>query len=87
MKAWKHHLAENFENAFSPTHNNGAGVGATIFTNYDKMLVYLKKDGRRWYIAELDVKESEIARDMFDDAMATILVNKKSKKGFKEINL
>jgi hypothetical protein len=69
MKAWKLYLSDNFEYV--------VGAGASIFTDYGKMLKYLTSDGRNWLITELDVKESELAHDMFCEGMATLLVNKR----------
>lgn len=85
--AWKHHLAEDFENGTCPTHPNGAGKGSTIFTDYDKMLRYLKRDGRRWYVAELVLDFEVIQYGFGNSYMATILSNKSSKEGFKPLTV
>jgi len=50
------------------------------------MVDYLKRDGRRWYIAELDVDETEI-EILENGYMATIKVIKKPKEEFKYICL
>jgi hypothetical protein len=84
-KAWKHHIASDFQNGM-PT-SGGAGKGGTIFLDYYKMLDYLKKDGRDWYIAELDLKDNLVKYEYGNDYMVTTLVNIISKKGFKPINL
>jgi GH15 family glucan-1,4-alpha-glucosidase len=74
MKAWNHHLTENIEKMIN--------VGSTIFTDYDTMINTLAQDGREWLITEIEVKENELAQDMFCSGMATILVNKKVKSTF-----
>jgi len=81
--AWKHHIAEHFENGTCPIHPNGAGKGATIFTNYQKMIDYLKKDGRRWYVAELKLKNEPLIFEFGNDYMATIQRDCLSERGFK----
>jgi len=70
--AWKHHIAEHFENGVCLTHPNGAGKGATIFTNYQKMIDYLKQDGRRWYTIKLKFKNEPLLFEFGNDYMATI---------------
>lgn len=84
-KAWKHHISSDFENGKIPTHPNGAGKGATIFIEYEKMIEYLKKDGRRWHIAELELKNELLFFQFNNNYMATILVDKISKDGFKPL--
>jgi hypothetical protein len=86
-KAWKHHIAEHFEEGLCPTHPNGAGKGGTIFLDYEKMLEYLIEDGRRWYVAELNLVNCPIRYDFTDKWMVTILKSKDSKEGFKPLNL
>jgi len=81
---WKHHISEHFENGNIPL-SAGAGAGGTVFTNYNKMLEYLKRDGRDWHVTELEVDESEIDFNFKNNYMATILVDKFSKSGFKKI--
>ncbi len=77
MRAWKHHIAEHFENG-SVKWDAGVGAGATIFLDYDFMIEYLKKDGRRWCVAELDVEKNEISHDFKNKEMVTLTVNKKT---------
>lgn len=81
--AWKHHISEHFENGSCPTHPNGAGKGATIFTDYNKMLDYLKQDGRRWHVAELKLENEPLIFEFGNDYMATIQNNCLSEQGFK----
>jgi len=73
MRAWKHHLSEHFEADPSLLKNNGAGVGATIFLNYDVMCSRLNEDGRRFHAAELFVRSEDIV--MIDKFTATCLVS------------
>lgn len=82
---WKHHIAEHFEDGTVLTDASPA-IGSTVFTNYNSMVNYLKRDGRRWYIAELDVDETEI-EPFENEYMATIKVIKKPKKEFKYLCL
>lgn len=82
MKAWKHHISEHFEDGGTPTSPNGAGAGGTIFLDYDKMICYLKEDGREWHVAELEVYEDELLFEFNCNWMATILCNRLSKIGF-----
>lgn len=86
-KAWKHHIASDFIYKLSPTSPNGAGKGGTIFLDFDKMLDYLKCDGREWYIAELSLSETPITFDFGCDYMATIQTDLLSEEGFFHINL
>ena len=81
--AWKHHISEHFENGSCPTHPNGAGKGATIFTDYNKMLDYLKADGRHWHVAELKLKNEPLIFEFGNDYMATIQNDCLSEQGFK----
>ena len=85
MKAWKHHIAEHFEEDPSLCRNNGAGAGATIFTDFAAMKDHLEQTGRRWYVAELEVEEDEISRINAD--MATILVYKDAVSEFKPLEM
>lgn len=81
--AWKHHIAEHFEDGSCPTHPNGAGKGATIFIDYLKMINYLKNDGRCWYVAELKLENEPLIFEFGNNYMATIQRNYHSDKGFK----
>jgi hypothetical protein len=83
---WKHHLSENFKNG-TPTHPNGVGVGGTVFTNYEKMIEYLKHDGRQWHIAEILLENEPLIFEFDNDWMATIPFNKLSNTGFKPLIL
>lgn len=83
MKAWKHHIAEHFEEDHSLCSNNGAGNGATVFTDFTMMKLYLEQTGQRWYIAELDIEEHEMIR--LDHGMATILLDKDAVSDFKPL--
>ncbi len=85
MTVWKHHISSDFKDGIS--RNNGAGNGATVFLDYQKMIEVLKKDGRKWSVAELKVKKSELLFDRQEKYMATILVDRASKEGFKPIEL
>lgn len=84
-KAWKHHISENFSK--NKSLKNGAGKGGTIFLNYEKMIEYLKKDGRDWHIAELELNNDPVKLEFNNDWMATILINKKSITGFMALKL
>jgi|TARA_R110000751_G_scaffold15422_4_gene50027 hypothetical protein len=81
---WKHHISEHFKDGTLTT-DGGAGVGGTVFMDYEKMVEYLKKDGREWYVAELEVDETELEFNFKQNYMATILVNRISKTGYKPI--
>lgn len=85
MTVWKHHIAEHFVSGKLPAHPNGGGVGGTVFLSRDQMLSYLKKDGRDWWVAELEVEANEIKIHPECDYMADLLVNKLSTEGFKPI--
>ena len=80
--AWKHHIAEHFENGSCPTHPNGAGKGGTIFIDYQEMIKYLKEDGRYWYVAELMLENEPLIFEFGNDYMATIQRNCRSEHGF-----
>lgn len=84
-KAWKHHISEHFVGLVD--NRNGAGAGATIFLDYNKMLEFLKRDGRKWHIAELDLQNCPIRFDFNCDYMATILIDWPSVSGFRPIIL
>ena len=79
-RAWKHHIAEHFEEGSLITDAYPA-IGSTVFTDYNLMIDYLKKDGRKWYIAELIVEANEI-KPFKNGYMASILVLKKPLKPF-----
>ena len=85
QSVWKHHIAKDFQDGTLITDAYPA-IGSTVFTDYDLMIDYLKRDGRRWYIAELDVDETEI-EILENGYMATIKVIKKPKEEFKYICL
>lgn len=84
MKVWKVHISEDFEKNPFLLANNGVGIGGTVFLNYYKMLSYFIKDYRRWHVAEIDMEEHELKK-INSDFMATSLVNKISKNGFKPL--
>ena len=46
--AYKHHIAEHFENGSCVTHPNGAGAGATIFLDYKKIKHTTSMTPRYW---------------------------------------
>jgi hypothetical protein len=81
--AWKHHISEHFENGSCSTHPNGAGKGTTIFTDFNKMIDYLKNDGRRWHVAELKLQNEPLIFEFGNDYMATIQNDCFSEQGFK----
>ena len=81
--AWKHHIAKDFENKTCLTYPNSAGSGGTIFLNYEKMIEYLKEDGRRWYVAELILKNEPLIFEFNNNFMATIQRDFPSENGFK----
>lgn len=86
-KAWKHHIAATFLAGTSPTHPNGAGLGGTIFFDYEYMLSYLRKDGRSWFVAELELENTPVIFNFLNTEMATIMQAYPSKEGFKPIKL
>tara|TARA_R110002020_G_scaffold115034_6_gene264583 strand:+ start:209 stop:484 length:276 start_codon:yes stop_codon:yes gene_type:complete len=85
-KVWKHHVAEHFINGSLST-DGGAAAGSTVFTDYDKMIGSLITDPRDWYVAELEVDKSELDYNFKKSYLATILVNRSSKTGFKPLNI
>lgn len=85
MLVFKHHISKDFEENPSLVMNNGAGAGATVFTDYNKMLAYLKTDGRSWHVAPLEVEKGELHFNFGNDYMATILCDKSSKENFKPV--
>ena len=84
-KAWKHHISEHFSGTDSD--GNGARAGGAIFLDYEKMLEYLKRDGRQWHICELNLQECPILFDFENDYVATILIDWVSESGFYPICL
>ena len=84
-KAWKHHISSDFGNT-STSDKNGAGKGGTIFLDYDKMLDYLKADGRKWHVAELYLESHPIRYDFGNNYMATILEDCESDVGFASLD-
>jgi hypothetical protein len=74
MKAWKHQLETDIERMVV--------VGSSIFTDYEKILLRLSNDGRKWVVSEIEVNEGEMVKDMFYEGMATVLVNKRAKTRF-----
>lgn len=83
--AWKHHISEHFENSKCETIPNGAGKGGTIFIDYEKMINYLKEDGRNWHIAELNLFNEPLIFKFKNKWMANITKNIHSEKGFKKL--
>jgi len=81
-QAWKHHISEYFVKDNYKKYPSGAGKGGTIFTDYDKMLDYLNKDGRRWHIAELNLQNEPLLFEFGNSYMATIQRDFLSEKGF-----
>lgn len=84
MKAYKHHISDNFINGNTPI-CSGPAKGSTIFLNYDKMLDYLREDGREWHVCEIEVEKQEYVLNFGNDWMATILVDKPAIKHFKKL--
>ena len=89
MIVYKHHISKHFEEDPSLLKNNGVGIGGTIFLNYDFMVKFLKEHTRRrWHYAKLKMKKSEFVVMDFvteDRYMATSLVKRKSREGFKPL--
>ena len=84
-RVWKHCWAGHFLNGTCKRDATILSRG-TVFTDYDSMLLYLHKTGRDWYIAELDVDETEI--EMYQNGyMATIMVDKKPTVEFRSIKI
>ena len=61
---WKHHISEHFYNGTNPIKGVGAGKGATIFLDYNKMVEYLKKDGREWCVAKIYIDRQRKRRSL-----------------------
>ena len=83
MIVWKNHISEDFKKNPSLLINNGVGIGGTIFLDYNKMVDYLIKNGRRWHVAEIDMEEHEFKN--INNFMAISLVSRYSKSGFKPL--
>lgn len=83
-RIWKHHVAKHFEDGTLTLDNASAIAGSTVFTDYDSMICYLQRTRRRWYIAELEVDETEI-QQYKNGYMATMLVDKPTTTNFKYI--
>lgn len=69
--AWKHHVyngTDDYKNY------SGAGKGATIFTNYMKMINYLQEDGREWVVCLLKLDGQMLDFEYGNNYMATIPV-------------
>jgi hypothetical protein len=73
MKIYKHHLSENIEKRKTPI-NGGIGKSATVFINFDYMVAYLKKDGRRWHYCEAEVDINDLLFNFKNYYMATIKI-------------
>lgn len=80
-KAWKHHVSSDFTDEATNC-DNGAGKGGTIFLDYDKMIEYLNSDGRKWHVAELNLKSCPIRYDFGNKYMATIMQDWLCENGF-----
>lgn len=65
MKVWKHHIAINFETGKTPVDAH-AGTGGTVFLDYGYMISYLRETNERWYVAELEVEDTDL-NFCFDD--------------------
>ena len=64
---------------------NGAGKGGTVFVNYQQLKRYLKKDGRRFYVAKILITKNKLDFNFDNKFIATIKISKQSKDGFKRI--
>ena len=84
MKAYKHHISENFTNGKTEIFS-GPAKGSTIFLDYDKMVEYLREDGREWHVCEIVVEKQEYILNFGNDYMATILVDKHATKPFEKL--
>ena len=80
--AWKHHLSADFENHPELLKNNGAGEGATVFINYQFMLNYLKRTGKKWHIARLELNNCPVDVGHESPDMITILKPVKAIENF-----
>jgi len=78
MIIYKHHLSEHFESGKIPI-NGGIGRNATVFTDFDFMKMYLKKDGRDWHYCEADIDINDLLFNFKNNYMATIKRAYKSK--------
>jgi hypothetical protein len=47
------------------------------------MINYLKEDGRKWHIAELNLKDEPLIFEFGNDWMATVIRDILSEQGFK----
>jgi len=82
LKVWKHHIAKHFEDGTLIT-DAYPDIGSTVFTNYNLMVEYLKRDGRRWYVAELKLENETLVFEFGNNYMATIQRYYLSEQGFK----
>lgn len=82
--AWKHHISEDFEKDPSLLgKGNGPDAGATVFLDFDKMVEYLNKTGRRWHVCEFVCTKNDLEFIYPDNNwMARIKVSKPSLNGF-----
>ena len=71
MIVYKHHLSKDF-NSGKVLVNGGIGRGATVFIDYEDMLKYLKKDGRKWHVCRANVAVSDLIFNFKNKGMATI---------------
>lgn len=62
MRAWKHHIGQDFIDMPELIHDNGAGKNGTIFLDYNYMLGYLWKERKHYWACELSVELDEIYR-------------------------
>ncbi len=85
MIAYKHHIAKHFIERPDLIKNNGAGVGATIFLNFEDMLKCLSHDHRDWYYCTIEVDEADLNFNFGCDYMATLLVSKRAIDNYKPI--
>lgn len=83
----EHHLSEHFIETPNLASNNGAGYGATIFLDYDKMIEYLKEDGRTWHICELDLCDNYVDYIFDNTYMVKLLESMSSKLEYFPLNL
>lgn len=72
MKVYKHHLSKNILSGQTPI-DGGIGRNATVFTDYDYMIIYLKKDGRKWHYCEAEIDINDLRFNFKNNYKATIM--------------
>lgn len=58
MILWKHRVAETFEK--KDIEVTGVGTGGYMHEDLISLISYCKKDGRRWYVAQVECGEDDV---------------------------